>query len=251
MNSHPNLEAQLARLDETLNRSERRSPQAMRTARRVQARGVRSAVKRLTTMGVAITALLFATIGFAFIVGPIGIGGLFIVAAAIVFMLIFFSVYPTAKPEAPVDVAKTPDPGDRPAARHPICHRNRAQLPAPAARKVDAISAQLPLLESRLATIDLLDPLAQDARRLMGKHLPDLIDRYERVPASFRNERDAEGMTVHDRLLSGLDAAREAIDDISTKLTRDDLNAFETQTRFIETRYRDGGATVGDETSKS
>ena len=250
MNTHPNLEAQLARLEDTLSRAERRSPQAVRTARRVQARSVRSAVKRLTTMGVAIVALLFATIGFAFIVGPIGIGGLFVVAAAIVFMLIFFSVYPTAKPEAPVDVAKTPTP-EIVHRLESYLHRNRSQLPAPAARKVDAISAQLPLLESRLATIDLLDPLAQDARRLMGKHLPDLIDRYERVPASFRNERDAEGMTVHDRLLSGLDAAREAIDDISAKLTRDDLNAFETQTRFIETRYRDGGATVGDETSKS
>ena len=59
-------------------------------------------------------------------------------------------------------------------------HRRRAALPAPAARRMDAISAQLPLLESRLAEADMLDPLVQDARRLMGKHLPELIDRYER-----------------------------------------------------------------------
>ena len=32
----------------------------------------------------------------------------------------------------------------------------------------------------------MLDPLAQDARRLLGKHLPDLLDRYERVPGEYR-----------------------------------------------------------------
>ena len=64
--------------------------------------------------------------------------------------------------------------------------RKRAALPAPAARRIDAISAQLPLLESRLAETAILDPLAQDARRLMGKHLPELIERYERVPAAYR-----------------------------------------------------------------
>jgi hypothetical protein len=59
--------------------------------------------------------------------------------------------------------------------------RRRTALPAPAARRVDAISQQLPLLEQKLADLNPLDPLAQDARRLMGKHLPELIDRYERV----------------------------------------------------------------------
>ena len=101
------------------------------------------------------------------------------------------------------------------------------------------ISAQLPLLESKLEQVNLLDPLAQDARRLMGRHLPDLIDRYEKIPAAYRNERDAGGMTVDERLLSSLDAAREALDDIGSKLRKDDLTAFETQGRFIESRYKD------------
>jgi hypothetical protein len=105
---------------------------------------------------------------------------------------------------------------------------------------VDAISQQLPLLESRLNEVDLLDPLAQDARRLMGKHLPELIERYERVPAAYQQERDGEGMTVDERLVVSLDAAREALDDIGRKLTQQDLNAFETQGRFIESRYKDG-----------
>jgi hypothetical protein len=103
----------------------------------------------------------------------------------------------------------------------------------------------LPLLESRLAEVDALDPLAQDARRLMGKHLPDLLDRYERVPAQYRSERDGEGLTVDERLVAGLNAAGKALDEIGAKLTRSDLDAFETQGRFIESRYKDGGVGEG------
>jgi hypothetical protein len=90
--------------------------------------------------------------------------------------------------------------------------------------------------------VDALDPLAQDARRLMGKHLPELIDRYERIPPAFRLERDGEGMTVDERLVAGLEAAGEALAEIGAKLTRNDLDAFETHGRFIESRYKDDAA---------
>jgi hypothetical protein len=79
----------------------------------------------------------------------------------------------------------------------------------------------------------------------MGKHLPELIDRYERVPAQYRAERDGEGMTVDERLVAGLDAARQALDDIGGKLSKQDIDAFETQGRFIESRYKDGGVSEG------
>jgi hypothetical protein len=117
--------------------------------------------------------------------------------------------------------------------------RKRAALPAPAARRIDAISQQLPLLESRLGQTEMLDPLAQDARRLMGKHLPDLLDRYDRVPAAYRQERDGEGLTVDERLIKSLDAAGAALDEIGSKLAQGDRDAFETQGRFIESRYKD------------
>ena len=124
--------------------------------------------------------------------------------------------------------------------------RRRAALPAPAARRVDAISQQLPLLESRLAEVDALDPLAQDARRLMGRHLPELIERYERVPAQYRQQRDGEGLSVDERLVTSLDAAREALDDIGQRLAQGDVSAFETQGRFIESRYKDGADFKGE-----
>jgi hypothetical protein len=76
----------------------------------------------------------------------------------------------------------------------------------------------------------------------MGRHLPELIDRYERVPAQYRHTRDGEGMTVDDRLVASLDAANEALSDIGARLVQQDRDAFDTQGRFIESRYKDGGA---------
>jgi hypothetical protein len=68
-----------------------------------------------------------------------------------------------------------------------------------------------------------------------------LIDRYERVPAAYRQERDGEGLTVDERLVKSLDAAREALDEIGARLAQSDRDAFETQGRFIESRYKDPG----------
>ena len=190
----------------------------------------------------ALGVLIAATITFGLIVGPIGISGLFVVAALMFLAVLAFSVWPGERPI----VAYKEDMPNRAVVQRleTMLVRKRPALPAPASSRIDAISAQLPLLESRLAETDILDPLAQDARRLMGKHLPELIERYERVPQAYRAERDGEGLTVDQRLVAGLDAAKTALDDLGRKLAHEDLSAFETKGRFIESRYRDPDAAV-------
>jgi hypothetical protein len=116
-------------------------------------------------------------------------------------------------------------------------YRARRALPAPAQAQIDALSAALPSLKQTLDRIETLDPDAQDARRLMSIHLPALIDRYLNVPVGFRGETDGEGKTVDASLVEGLEAGRTALRDISEKLARADLAAFETQGRFIKSRY--------------
>jgi hypothetical protein len=238
------VEDTLARFDEISARLDGHVPSVRSAARRQLGRGMRSAGRRIGAMAGAILALIGATIGFSFIVGPIGIGGLFLVAVAIIFILIFFSVWPGEKKMKPFSQQMS----NRQVVSRldSILHVKRTALPAPATRRVDAISAQLPLLESRLGELDALDPLAQDARRLMGQHLPDLIERYERVPAAYRHQRDGEGLTVDERLVAGLEAAQTALNDIGGRLARGDLDAFETQGRFIESRYKDDGSLKGN-----
>ena len=71
----------------------------------------------------------------------------------------------------------------------------------------------------------------------MSMHLPGLIDRYRqralrlsrRAGRRRRQRRRAAGR--------GLAAGRAALDEISEKLARADMAAFETQGRFIQSRY--------------
>jgi len=116
-------------------------------------------------------------------------------------------------------------------------YRSRAALPAPAKAELDAISRILPSLKETLSRLETLDPAAQDARRLMSIHLPGLIERYERVPAAYRNEQDGEGKTVDQRLVEGLTAGRVALSETCEQLARLDVAALETQGRFIQSRY--------------
>jgi len=232
------VDTAIARFDAMAARLDGHTPSSKQAARRHYARSARSVGRRLANIAMALAALIIGTLAFGFFVTPIGWAGLFAVVLAAICMVVFFSAWPREPAEKPFD-EQMPNP-EVVRRFDGYLHRQRAALPAPAARRVDAIAQQLPLLESRLNEVDLLDPLAQDARRLMGKHLPELIDRYERVPAAYRQERDGEGMTVDERLVVSLDAAHQALDEIGKKLTQQDLNAFETKGRFIESRYKDG-----------
>ena len=245
MPRHPrSVDEAIARFEEVMGRIDGKPVAARAATRRNYGLTARSLARRLATIGVALAILIAATIAFGLFVGPIGWTGLFVVAMAMMCMLAFFMT----KPLEPKRVEFREDLPAKVVVQQLDRYlvRERAALPAPAARRIDAISQQLPLLEHKLAEVDPLDPIAQDARRLMGKHLPELIDRYERVPAAYRHERDGEGLTVDDRLVAGLDAARQALEEIGSKLAREDVDAFNTQGRFIESRYRDGAAFKGE-----
>lgn len=120
-------------------------------------------------------------------------------------------------------------------------YRVRRALPAPAQTQLDSITAILPSLKQTLEHVDTLDPNAQDARRLMSIHLPGLIDRYANVPSAYRSEQDGEGKTVDERLVESLAAARTALGEVCEQLARQDISAFETQGRFIKSRYGEQG----------
>lgn len=245
MERHPRgVDQAIARFDEVMGRIERSN--VSRTAQqRVRSRGVAALGRKIGNIGVALGVLIVATITFGLIVGPIGLGGLFLVVSLMVLAVLLLSFWPG---ERPIVEYKEDMPNKAVVQRlESLLVRKRAALPAPAANRVDAISAQLPLLENRLAETQILDPLAQDARRLLGKHLPELIERYERVPQAYRHERDGDGLTVDQRLVAGLDAAKTALDDLGRKLAREDLSAFETQGRFIENRYREDDAAIRGE----
>lgn len=233
------MDAAFTRFDQFADRDDgRRLGSLVRPGAR---RGTAARARRIATLLMVLGGLVVAAIAFGLFVGPIGIRGLFLVAMLMLAVLLAAALWPArstaAKPVAPY----RDDMPNRAVVQRlgALLAGNRAALPPVAAQRAEAIAAQLPLLESRLAERDPLDPLAQDARRLLGRHLPELIERYERVPPQYRRERDGDGKSIDERLVASLDAAYGAIDDLGRQLSQADVAGFQTQGRFIETRYRD------------
>ena len=241
----PHIDRKIARFDSELDRIGRLAATRAAGGADYQAprRGTGWA-KKVATAAIAIAVVMAATTVIGIILDGIGLGGFVLSLLAMGAAALFFLV---PRREKPIVDYKEDMPNQAVVQRlDTLLARKRGALPAPAASRIDAISRQLPLLESRLAETETLDPLAQDARRLMGKHLPELIERYERVPAAYRAERDGEGLTVDERLVQGLSAANAALDDLGRKLAREDMAAFETQGRFIESRYKEEEGLKGD-----
>jgi hypothetical protein len=220
---------------EVMRRADERSGAVRAAAQRERQRVNADLGRRLARIGVAIGIVSLATIVIGFIM-PIGMFGFLAAVGLAIGIVAVLAFMPSAERRAAAPSTDLPN-GEMVQRFDSYLYRARAALPAPAQAEVDALSSILPSLKQTLERVDTLDPNAQDARRLMSIHLPGLIDRYGHVPAAYRGEPDGEGKSADERLVEALSASRAALDDISQKLARADMAAFETQGRFIESRY--------------
>lgn len=211
---------------------------AVRDAARRERQRLNAGLGRaLVRAGIAVGLISLATIAVGLIV-PIGMFGFLAavgLAIGVAALLLFSGSREIAAPNVTPDLPN----GQMVQRFDSYLFRARRALPTPAQAELDLLSAQLPALRQVLERIPDLDPNAQDARRLMSVHLPNLIDRYVHVPSNYRSQLDGEGVSVDERLVEALAAGRVALSDISEKLARNDLAAFETQGRFIQSRYRE------------
>lgn len=109
------------------------------------------------------------------------------------------------------------------------------ELPHAALPSADLILARLQRLQPALEALPESSPLTADVRRLVGGHLPNLVDSYLALPPESRgqgsdNDRrisDSLGVVAEEltRLCGEIDGCREA--------------SFEIEHRFIESRYRE------------
>jgi hypothetical protein len=228
-------ELAIARADRVMRSMDERGGAARDAARRERQRLNAGLARTLGRVGIAVGVISLATIVVGLIM-PIGMFG-FLAAVGLAIgvgaLLLFSGGREIAAPNVTPDLPN----GQMVSRFDSYLFRARRALPAPAQAELDLLSAQLPSLRQTLERIPDVDPNAQDARRLMSVHLPNLIDRYVHVPAAYRGERDGEDVTVDQRLVEALAAGRQALTEISEKLAKADMAAFETQGRFIQTRY--------------
>jgi hypothetical protein len=225
----------MAHASEVMARMDERSGPVRDAARRERQRVNADLSRRVKRVGVAIGLVSLITIVIGLIV-PIGMFGFLAAIGLAIGIAALLAFTPSKELGAAAPPTDLPN-GEMVQRFDSYLYRTRRALPAPAQGQIDAITSLLPALRQTLERVETLNPDAQDARRLMSIHLPGLIDRYLHVPAAYRSQEDGEGKTVDERLVEGLAAARNALDEVSEKLARADMAAFETQGRFIQSRY--------------
>jgi hypothetical protein len=234
------VERSLARFDRVMTVIDEKEGPVASQARRERRQSLQRYSRAARNSALAVLAVSIVTIVIG-LVTPIGMFGF--LAAVLLALGIAGMLFFTEAREASARPTVSPDlPNGQMVQRFDsYLFRARRALPAPAQAELDRIAAQLPPLRQVLERLPDLDPAAQDARRLMSVHLPNLIDRYLNVPPAYRTDFDAEGLSVDDRLVESLSAGRQALTEIAQDLARQDKMAFETQGRFIKSRYGEDG----------
>lgn len=225
----------IARADRVMRSLDERDGAVRAAARRERERVNAGLGRALGRAGVAILLISMITILIGFL-KPIGMFG-FLAAVGLAIGAAVLMLASGRREIVAPDVSADLPNGQMVQRFDSYLFRSRRLLPAPAQAELDRLSAQLPSIRQTLERVPDLDPNAQDARRLMSTHLPGLIDRYLHVPQGYRSEQDGEGVSVDERLVEALAAGRQALTEISEKLARADMAAFETQGRFIQSRY--------------
>ncbi len=216
-------------------------------AKRSLQRGVRSFLIRIRRAGFTFAGLLAALVVYMI---AYGIGFFTFLLAMFAIMLVSFMVLflPVRGPRPPeVEVAwrerPTTDAGkgqrlDRLTHQTEewLLDRCRA-LPQQAGPALDRIIDRLRDLAPSLATISSDSALGGEAQRLIGQHLPSLVTTYLGLPPAERSFQDE----TSDRLAESLAIVADQLDDLCERVAAERRMGFETERRFIETRYRDGG----------
>lgn len=230
------VERAIARFDRITETLDARDGTARDAARRERQRLNAGLGRTAGRVGMAIVAVGVLTILVGMIM-PIGMFGFLAAVALAVGLAALLIAMPVREAIAPPAITTDLANGPMVDRFDSYLYRSRPALPAPAQSELDQISAMLPRLKETLTRVETLDPAAQDARRLMSLHLPGLIDRYAHVPAAYRGEIDGEGVSLEQRLVDGLAAGRAKLSEVADNLARGDVAAFETQGRFIKSRY--------------
>jgi hypothetical protein len=116
------------------------------------------------------------------------------------------------------------------------------ELPGRALPAADTIIARLADLQPCLAQLDPGSTLAGEARRLIGQHLPRLVDSYLELPLPDR----APASETSQRLIESLAIVADELGDLLKQASQEKHLSFETQRRFIESRYREDGGLRGE-----
>jgi hypothetical protein len=112
----------------------------------------------------------------------------------------------------------------------------QSALPAPAISIMQDIGVRLDQLAPQLQTLDENDPASREVRKLVGEHLPELINGYRRIPDALKTKVHA-GKSPEQQLVDGLKLIDQEIDVMTGQIARGELDKLATRSRYLELKY--------------
>ena len=214
-------------------------PKSAREARKRQARRkLEEMLRRLRRAGLILAGLLVALILTSMFVTYVGFFTWLIALPTMLLIAVLSLTWPTRRSRA--EVASPTERRTRSLAEmatkveEGLTDRS-SELPSRALPAADAIVARLAELQPHLANLSPGSVEEGEARRLICEHLPRLVDTYLELPDRERSL----GSESSRRFTEALGLVAGELDDLLETCCRDKKLRFDTQHRFIETRYRD------------
>ncbi len=194
---------------------------------------------RVTRGMIAFFTAIAAFTVYGWMVDGMGLG-LFLLAILLVPMAtIAGMLLPVGGPD--VDAMDKAAPAELPAITESFLERKRKALPRLAAPQLDGIAVQLASLEIQLTRVAPDHPVAQDVGRLLSSHLPELVDRYTRIPPLQRSSVvEHDGRTPELTVIDGLKTVEAELARASAQLAEQDRDGLRIQGKFLEARYKEG-----------
>lgn len=184
----------------------------------------------------AVLAVLLGSAVAGFVM-PLGTTGVMIVLGVMIAALLLIAMMPgeaRVRTEALAETELTA----LPLKTEIWLDNQRKALPAPAVTLVDSIGVRLEMLAPQLERLNPQEPAAQEVRRLLADHLPELVTGYQSIPQPLRREA-RNGRVPEQQLIDGLGVIDAEIARMSEQLASGDLDKLATQNRFLELKYQE------------
>jgi len=192
-------------------------------------------MRKINRITFSIGAIVIAAMAAGLIIDGIGFLGIMVTFLAVVAAVSVFAVFPRMKVPRRADLT-TGDASQMVARTELWLEAQRPALPPPAVTLVDTIGVQLDALGLQLQNVDPEHPAARDIRKLVGEHLPEMVDSYRKVPPQLRGEKRA-GATPDEQLAQGLGNISKEINNITRQLADGPLDDLAIKHRYLDYKY--------------
>lgn len=199
------------------------------------------AMKKLGRVLLALGAIWLAASVTGLIIDGIGWTGIILALLASAIALGLFTRFPRLEMPTLANI-NSGDVGSLVGRTELWLEGQRRALPPPAVKLVDHIGLQLDALGLQLKEVDPAHPAVAEVRKLVGEHLPGVVDGYRKIPEHLRYE-DRAGSNPNQQFMDSLGLISGEIDSVTRQLASGAIDDLAIKTRFLDYKY--GGAMEG------